>query len=256
VSELPRPAPADDPVIPADPALGRYLAHYPSNRLRLLLQGAALYTVPVVALNWLFAGLDDVPASIILIGSYAVIGLGIAWYVLHLWNREVILYERGFTYREGSRLGLFPYFNIVRFTQHAERVSYFNLIRREVYQARLVTDQEEVLIINNVYSSVGDLIARLESAITRDRLPIVQARLARGESVPFGDALRLDGDGLHTGAHSLAWEQFAGHRFVGKDLHLLARQGDPLIVRVADLENALLLLALLKNRPLPTGQPA
>lgn len=241
----------NDEIVPGledDPALGKYVAHYPSNRLMLLLRGGLIYTGAVFFLQVFFAGLDDTTASIVLIGSYSVLALAIAWYILHLWNREVILYERGFTYREGSRLGQFLYVRIVSVHIRVERFAYLNLIQRDVYHCTMLSDQDERLILTNLYSNIAELATKLEAAITRARLPVVETRLTRGETVEFGTRLSMDKTGISLDDEQLAWGDFAGHRIEGKNLLLTGKSGAALAVPIAALDNALLLLALLKSR--------
>lgn len=238
----------DAVIIEDDPALGKYVAHYPSNRLLLLLRGGVIYAAAVLVLQILFIGVDDTSASIVLIGAYSLLALGIAWYILHLWNREVILYERGFTYREGSRLGYFYYHAIRSVRQKAGRILFLNLIRRDFYHCTLISDQDEHLYINNLYSGVAELVTRLEAAITRARLPIVETRLARGETIDFGPRLALNQTGIMLDGQNLPWTDFARHRIEGKHLVLTAKSGAAFTMAVAELDNALLLLTLLKQR--------
>src|SRR5215207_5459331 len=114
-------------VIEPDPVLGAYIAHHPSNRLLLLIVGGIAYAIPVLLLQILFAQADKSTAAVVLISAYSIIALVIGWFILHHWNREVILYEHGFTYREGSSLRAFPYVTIVSFQQRAVR---FELSKR------------------------------------------------------------------------------------------------------------------------------
>jgi hypothetical protein len=236
------------PIIEDDPALGRYVGHYPSNRLMLLIRGGIIYAVAVGLLQLIFLTVPDNIAGIFLPMLFAGVGLGVAWYVLHLWNREVILYEHGFSYREGSRLAQFYYGKIVTVRQKAERVAYFGFIKRDLYTMTLISDQDEILTLNNVYSSIAELVSKLESTITRARLPIAQARLARSETLDFG-AVRLSQQGIETDAGVLTWADFAGYRLEGKDIKLAARTNpDYAAFPVKQLDNVLLLLALLRGR--------
>jgi hypothetical protein len=75
------------PIFEDDPILGAFVAYFPSYRLRLLIRGAIFYAIPVLLLQVIFANVD----SILIPMLYALIALLVGWYVLHLWNREVIL---------------------------------------------------------------------------------------------------------------------------------------------------------------------
>jgi hypothetical protein len=248
MTQEPSAAPQSKSVIEDDEVLGRYLAHFPSNRALLLGGAAVLYIVPVALLQVLFANVDATTASIVLITAFALLALGLAWFVLHHWNREIILYERGFSYREGSRLAQFYYTRIYTFQQRAER---FELLRLRFtrYRALLITDQDEILRINNVYTQVGELLQRLEALITKARLPVVEAQLARGENIAFGQHLTLTPQGIEYQERKLAWTDYAGHKIEGKTLKLLDSSNTAWVqLPVLELDNILLLLAVLKKR--------
>lgn len=229
-----------------DPVLGRYVAHHPSQRLLLLIAGGSVYALAVLILQILTARLDTQTAGIILVPAYALIALPIAWGVLHLWNREVVLYEQGFSYREGSRVRPFLYAQIATFQQRVVRIALFNRWPLTLYRCTLITDEDETLLINNLYANVEGLVRRLEAAHTRARLPIVAARLQAGEQISFGP-LALSGAALHMGDQTLAWAAFEGYQFARSQLVLL--RGDQQVwatLPVTDIDNLLLLVALLK----------
>lgn len=233
-------------VMEADPVLGAYVAHHPSNRLLLIGIGAVIYGVVVLLLQILFSGLDRTTAAVVLISAYSITAFVIAWGVLHLWNREVVLYERGFSYREGSRLRPFLYASIVSFQQRAVRINLFQRWPVVVYRCELHTNEDEILIINNIYTQVELLVRRLEAAITRARLPVVTALLQRGETVPFGP-VKLSAQALHVGEQSLPWASWSGYRFANNQLLLLDRAGATwAALPVVEIDQILLLVALLK----------
>lgn len=236
----------DAPAIADDPVLGKYVMHYPSNRLMLLFRGVVLYSMGVFFIQLFFSGLDDSIAWLVLIGCYSLLALAISWYTLHLWNREVILYERGFTYRQGSRVGEFLYTRIIHLHVKAERYNVMNLIQRDIYNCVMISDADERLTLNNLYVNIAELVDKLEAAITRARMPVIEMQLARGETVEFGPRLTLNQDGLTLDGTALPWSNFAGHRIDGKNLVLNVKTGDALSIPVAELDNALLLLAILK----------
>lgn len=236
----------------ADPAFGKYRAHYPSRRGLLLAQAAVFYLVPVLVLQLLFASVDDQTAAVILPVLFAGLALAITWYVLHLWNREVILYEHGFTYREGSRLGRFYYHEIVTVRQSVARVAYFGILRRVVYQCTLISQQDEILKLTNVYSNIADLVKRIEALIARVRQPIVEEHLQRGDSVAFGTTLHLHRDYAQIQDQQLPWEHFIAYQIDGNQLVLKAQTASQsLATPVADIDNLVLLLRLLKTQTAP-----
>lgn len=229
--------------IPDDPALGKYLKHYTTHRLRLLVQGGTVYALAVVGLQVLFLGADRQTAAVVLPIAFAIIAGGIFWYMAHLWNREVVVYERGFTYRQGSQVGMFRYEQIVRVRVRAERLSLAGLWRRDVYDCLMTSEHDEVLRLNNTYGDIARLLNTLEQAITQARLPIARAQLAQGRRLSFG-ALEMDNVGLATADAVLTWDNFQGYKVADSSLVFEGWQSFPL----ADLDNLRLLIVLLKER--------
>jgi hypothetical protein len=233
-------------VIEPDPVLGAYIAHHPSNRLLLLILGGIAYAVPVLLLQILFSQVDKTTAAVVLISAYSIIALIIAWLILHHWNREVILYERGFTYREGSSLRAFPYSTIVSFQQRAVKFAVLQRWPIVVYRGLLRTDQDELLIVNNVYSDIEKLVKRLEGLVTRARLPVVSAKFQAGEKVSFGP-ISLSGQAMFVGDKTLPWSSWEGYRFANNNLVLTDKSGaDWAALPILEIDQILLLVALLK----------
>lgn len=236
-------------IFEANPMLGAYVAHYGINRNWLLLQAAVFYGVPVGFLQVFFSDLDNLTASIVLIGLYSAIAIFVGWYVLHLWNRAVVLYEKGFSYREGSNTRLLRYYEIAKIQVQVERVLYFGIWRRDLYTCRMISNDDEKVILTNVYNNIQKASLHLETAITAARLPTIQKLLAHGETLPFGDTIRV-GQMLQVGEDTLAWSDFAGYRLDQKDL-LLLRHPDQQIWQRLPLnqqENLMIFIELLKQR--------
>lgn len=262
---LPPPSPAEDGIPPEDgildddifapdPMMGDYIAHHPSNRQRLLIRAGVLYGVPILFLQVFFAELDDVLASIVLIGIFASLALAVAWYVLHNWNREVILYQRGFTYREGSQTVVFRYDEIITFRQRAERIRYAGVIRRDIYEFTLFSQKDERLFLNAVYQDIVKLGETLERFIAEARLPISKTLLDAGEALGFG-TLIIDQEAIslvdadEQAPSSLAWTSYRGYRIERGMLWLDSEQAaGGLQIRLNTLDNLFLLILLLKSR--------
>jgi hypothetical protein len=172
------------------------------------------------------------------------------WSVLHLWNREVILYRRGFSYREGSRVVHFLYNEIKSIRQQAERLrSFGGLVRRTVYRITLTTTQDEVIVLTNVYRRVEELSKRLEALVTTTLRPSVLRRMEQGETVAFGSSVGVSAAGLHDGGRSLDWAEYGGYRIERRSLNVLDNVGNVWAsVPLASVENATLLLDLLRER--------
>lgn len=232
----------------ADPILGKYLAHHPSNRLRLMIIGGILYTVPVGIMQIIFWDVENELASIFLPISFAIIAGAILWWILHHWNREVVLYGRGFSYRQGSRTAYILYSSVVQLKQHIEGVSFLGF-SRTVYDYELTTDIDEKLKINNVYSRVDALTRALEAYIARDRLIIMRKKMEEGQTLDFNANLRITGEGIMLDDELLAWQDFKTQRVKNGQL-LLQGNHDEIwgTMSVEEINNPILLIALLKER--------
>jgi len=236
--------------IEPDPVLGQALANYPSDRTRPLILAGAVIAVVAVALNFTTAQIADWwgPAITVLITAGVVLVLG--WYVLHLWNREIILYERGFSYREGSKTVFFLYEEIASIRLRAERLAYFGgLIRRSVYRFTVTTTEAERFTITSRYRRADELGTRLAEQINRALEPQIARRLDAGEKIGFGDALSLSADGLLEGGRGLTWSDFGGYRLGDHRLALLDKAGAIwYALPLAEVDNVTLLLELLRQR--------
>src|SRR5690606_17619332 len=109
------------------------------------------------------------------------VGLAAGWYVLHGWNREIILYEGGFSYREGSRTVYFRYEEIAGIRLRAERLAYFGgVIRRDRYRFVVTSWQGDRFVITNLYRRAAELGTRLTEQVNRVLQPAISRRLAAG----------------------------------------------------------------------------
>ena len=250
MSQKPQQIERDDSasIYEADPVLGKYLSHHPSNRLRLMIIGGIAYAVPVGILQLIFWNIDNNFASIFLPISFAAIAGAVFWWVLHHWNREVVLYERGFSFRQGSATAYILYANVIKLIQHIERTGFLGL-SRTVYNYQLITDIDETLTINNVYSNPAKLTRALEAYITRDRLPVLRQKIADGNPVEFSDNLRIAPEGIMLNEKELFWHGFKAQRVKEGQLILQSNDDDMWgIIPVDEINNPVLLIALLKDR--------
>ena len=234
--------------IEVDPVLGRPLANYPSDRLRPLLFSAVLCGVVSVVLNFTLATVPEWwgPTLTMLIMGLLVLGCG--WYVLHVWNREVILFEHGFSYREGSHTVFFVYTEIKSIRQRAERLRYLGgLVRRTVYRTTVRTVRDDVITLTNIYRRMDDLSVRLETLYNAVRRPVVEHLLRQGETVTFGAHLSLSAKGIIAGEHILTWTDFAGFRVqAGKLILMTTPESEWFSAPLEEIDNLMMLLDLLR----------
>ncbi|MEM9953482.1 MAG: DUF6585 family protein [Chloroflexota bacterium] len=236
-----------------DPMLGKYISHHPSNRIRLMIIGGLIYALPVGLLQIIFFNQDTDLVAIFLPVTFAAIAGGVLWWVLHHWNREVVLYEKGFSYRQGSAIGYIRYANVVKMITNLEQIGFLGLSRK-VFDYRLMTDIDETLIINNVYSNVDKLTRALEAYVARDRLPIILGQLADGQTVNFGENLQIHAEGLILNDKQLAWTDFSGQRVKDGQLMILSDDTTWDTIDVTEIDNPVLLITILRNRGLSSQQ--
>lgn len=232
-----------------DPVYGAELRNYPSDRGRLLLIGGVVYFSISMVVNAAFASVDASTAAIIVIGTMGVLAVVIGWAILHLWNREVILYERGFSYREGSRTVFFLYSEVQSIQQQAERRSYFGgLIRRHIIRVTVRTAQGETMVLDRIYRRIDELAVQLEQWVNRAKRPIVEAKLENGAEVTFGDGLTLTQQGIKVRDDLLLWDDYAGYRIANRQLILQSKSNTEWgSIPLSNLENPTLLLDLLQR---------
>lgn len=235
-------------IFEADPILGKYLSHHPSNRIRLMIIGGIIYGISVVIIQAVFWNVSDDIAAIYIPIIFAIIAGGILWYMLHHWNREVVLYDRGFSYRRGSSTAYILYMNVVKLIQNLEKVSFLGF-SRTVYDYKLITDIDEILTINNVYSNPDKLTRALEAFIARDRLPIMRHMLQTGTPVSFNDSLQISQDGIRWDDKELLWQEFKGQTVKNGQLIMQTTNDEPwATIPVSEIDNPVLFIALLKER--------
>ncbi len=235
----------------ADPVLGKYVANYPSDRARLVIPAGVVIGAVALALNFTLATVPDwwgPPLSTLIM---ALTALGTGWRALHFWNREVVVYERGFSYREGSRIVPFLYGEIASIRQRGERLAYFGgLVRLNRYQFTLTTARGESMTLTNLYRNIEKLGAQLEQKVYALLGPALQERLKQGEMIAFAADLKLNAAGLHHKGRELAWTDFAGYKVGGGQLNLLAAPDESvwLSLPLSEIDNIPLLLEFLKRQ--------
>ena len=213
----------DAPIIEDDPVLGKFIANYPSDRLRLLMFAggilAVVWFVVTVSLWQVEENVASFATVVILAGATLVIG----WFVSHLWNREVILFEQGFTYREGSLEAFFFYHEVDSMLQQGEIISYFGgRIRRSTYKLTIIANEDEQIVLTRLYRRIDELGLRLENAVTRALRPGYEERLKKGETVRFGDHIAMTSAGLQQGTQQLDWADYQGYQVKNRQLQILS----------------------------------
>lgn len=241
-------APHDETTLLDDPVLGKAIANYPSDRAKLLIIGGVIYFVASSLVNLAFINTDQTTAAIVVITFMSLFALFIGWVILHWWNREVVLYARGFGYREGSRMVFITYPEVRAIRQRAERVHYFGgLIKRTIHEITITTTSDETIILNTIYRRIGELGQRLEREIHVNLQPILLIRLREGQAIPFSTHFSIDQQGIRAADRQLAWRDYAGYQLAFGQL-IIQAHNDPVWHRlpIRAIDNVTLLLEQLQ----------
>lgn len=237
-------------MIEADPVFGKFIDNYPSNRARLLVPAVILSGIAAVILNATVASVEAWWGPVLTVILMAGIVLIVGWRALHFWNREVILYENGFSYREGARPVFFLYHEILSIRQQGQRLAYFGgLIRRNTYQFTLTTLRGEVMVLDNLYVRIEELGAQIEKQVYAVLDPYLREQMTKGERIPFSNTLRLSSDGLHEKGRDLSWSQFDGYQVSSGQITLYAQPDKSawLSIPLPDVDNLPILVRWLKQ---------
>ena len=240
----------DDVIIEDDTLLGKYISHHPVNRFRLVVQAGIVYFIATTALQLLFYSLDDQLASILLIFLFAALALGLGWYVLHLWNREVVIYEKGCNYREGSIVADFMYDEVETFHQQAERLNYFGgLYKRNVFTFTVRTFRDEVVKLSNLYTDIEKLGHNLEHGINSVLREKVRHSLLMSESVSFGSDFKLSDRSIIANGQELMWEDFRAYAIQGGNLTIASHTDENWYqIPLNEVANLTLLIEILRQK--------
>lgn len=186
--------------------LGAFEARYPINRIRLLLYGALAMAVAWAITTLALWEVDRAEASAMTVLVVAAVALIVGWTLLHFWNREVLIYERGFTYRQGSGVLRVPFDEVVSLRGQGVRRTYFSgLIERTSYRFTIRTNQNTVIVVGNLYTRIEQMSLHLEHGINQVMRPRVERQLESGVRVPFSDTLMISAEGLHAHGETLPW---------------------------------------------------
>lgn len=232
-----------------DPVLGKVIANYPSDRTRLLMIGGGIYAAGALLINVVFVPVDASVALPAVVTLLAVLALGVSWYMLHHWNREVVLFERGFSYREGSRTAYMAYADVRVVHLDARRTRYIGgLITRTVKRFTVKTIHDETIVIRSVYRRIDELIARMEAAVNAVLRPHIKTQFDLGGDAAFGEQVVLSAAGLTVDGQALAWADYGGYVIGGGQVTFKRKDGEVFASAALEtLENETLLIELLNQ---------
>lgn len=263
-----RPLPlVGEDTIEDDPTLGKPLDNFPSRRLRATLIGAVVLVPAAMLLNLALINVQGVWVAPFIVSVIALMALAVGWWIMHQWNREVILYERGFSYREGSENVPFLYAEVQAIRLRAEQLAYFGgLFRRAIYRVTIQTKAGDRIRLDNTYSRIDQLADKLVAHVNAILYPVVKERLQRGERIDFAGGLAISDEGIHidaavlenaAGDVVLPWARFSGYTIAQRQLVLLTEdEAAWFSVPLAEVDNLVLLLVILREQRSIEGSAA
>lgn len=232
------------------PEYGAAISGHRIDRLRLILPSALLVVLLGLGLNFTLVESDPLRGPFLTTLIVAGAALALGWRALHYWNRQIVLFERGFSFREGAETVAFDYAEVASIRQQGEQLAYFGgLIRHRRFRFTLTTIRGEIIELTNLYERVDQLVEQIEQRVYPRLGGQITAAFARGERVPFSEGLSLSRDGLHQRGRTLAWEDLDGFVVENGRLILCASDGtDWLSLPLAEIDNLPLLVDLLRRR--------
>lgn len=261
--DRPMPLTGED-AIPPHPQLGEAQDNFPSRRLVLLVRGWSVLIGISLLVNIGVWNVEAVWLAPLLIGIFGTLATVLGWWVLGHWNKEVILYEHGFTYREGSKNIPFRYAEIAAIRIRAEQQSIFGgMVKRIVYDITMRSHAGDHIKMDNVYRRVATLGDKLMTAVYAQLRPSIATAIANGLAVSFGGGLQVDANGLIVSADvlenatddaQLLWQNFGGYRVQNRQLQLQTKTDQTwFALPLIEVENLVLLLEILReHRPQET----
>ena len=194
----------------AVPTLGAFEARYPANRVRLLLPGVLAMAVAWGVVTLLLWDVEREQASVMTVLLLAAMALVVGWTLLHFWNREVLIYEHGFTYRLGSGVIRVPFSEVVSLRGRGVRRSYLSgLVERTSYRFTVRTNQNTQIVLGDMYTRIEQMSLHLEHGINQVMRPRVERQIESGVRVPFSDELMISDSGLHVHGQLLPWSDLS-----------------------------------------------
>ena len=116
------------------------------------------------------------------------------------------------------------------------------------YHYTLKTIRGETMTLDNLYRNVDKLAGQIEQKVVEVLEPYFVGKIAKGESIPFSDTLRLTNAGLQEGSRELAWEQFGGYKTGGGRMTLLAQDGSEWFsLPLPEIDNIPILIHFLRD---------
>lgn len=237
-------------MIETDPVFGKVIGNYPSNRIRLIAPAAVLSGVVSVILNVTLAEVEAWWGPVLTVIIMAAVVLVLGWRVLHYWNHEVVLYDEGFSYREGAKPVFFLYHEVMSVRQQGQRLAYFGgLIRRNTYKFTLTTLRGEVMTLDNLYVRIEEMGAQVEKKIYTVLEPYLKEEMAKGEKIPFSNTLRMTKDGLEEKGRELPWSEFDGYQVGNGQITIFAQPDKSawLSIPLPEVDNLPILVRWLKQ---------
>jgi len=203
---------------------------------------------------WLYpdprAGLGTNVGVSILGLFFVLLGAAATYSVFRQRNRRVHLHEHGIVEERGDRRIEVLWDEVETLVSARQRVTQaVGLVTHHIETHQLKTGTGKKLTVDHLLADIASLGEEVELNVSRCLLPKIQARLARGESVPFSP-LTVTDQCIARGQKLLLWEQVAGAETALGEVRIFRHGEAAAWVKVpyGSLTNAQVLLTLISTR--------
>ena len=176
----------------------------------VLLGGAALLVLYGVyeAFNWSFYGSAMVTGKLtgplVFAGILFLLGALAGWSAYSNWNKGVMVYERGFAYRDRKGIQTWRWDNVVSITAAITRHYTNGIYTGTTHVYTLFNNQNEKVVLNDSFKAIEGLAAVIENGV----YPILYERAAQayntGQTLTFGP-VAINKGGIVIGKKNYPW---------------------------------------------------
>lgn len=147
---------------------------------------------------------DKLIGPLVLAGILFLIGLATGWSAYSNWNKSVMIYERGFAYRDRKGVQAWQWISVVSILTAITRHYYNGVYTGTTHVYTLFNNQNEKLVLNDYFKKVEDIAKIIEQGI----YPILYERATQsynsGQMLTFGP-VAINKGGIVIGKKTYPW---------------------------------------------------
>ena len=176
----------------------------------LFLGGAALLVLYGVyeAFNWSSYGSAMVTSKLtgplVFAGILFLLGAWAAWSTYSNWNKGLMIYDRGFAYRDRKGIQTWQWINVTSITAAITRHYTNGIYTGTTHVYTLLNNQNEKIVLNDSFKKVEDVAGIIENNV----YPILYERAAQaynsGQTLTFG-LVAINKGGIQIGKKNYPW---------------------------------------------------